>query len=417
MRKLLALGVFALLVFGAVSYVLGLRAARPPAPPAHVGAVYPWGALHVAVHQDELDELERSVVASFHAEPEGAFDRDRDGVREYAVLVLSGGGSAGAFGAGLLSGWSTAGTRPDFKIVTGVSTGALQATFAFLGSEYDDSLTQVFQRYGTERIYVPRGALGALFGDSAWDTAPLRELIETYIDDEVLAGVAAKHARGHRLFVGTSNMDTKELVIWDMGAIASSDRPDRLARYRDVLLASCSIPVLFPPVYFPIEFEGESYHEMHMDGGAQSQVFLRDFMLDLEDAIAEAGILDSPHRFFLFIVRNGRAGLESQRDNVAASTFAIASEMIEGVFNLSTSASLYRIAILAARYGIDFNLAAIPDDFDPDLDPVIFDLDRMKRLYEFAYSAAARGFDWAKLPPGLDPDEILMVRDAGRLAR
>ncbi len=410
MKKLalfIVVGFVVLIVWGLI-YASYQLATRPPMPPDSVGLVYPWGAMHLDLDQSEADsELEKSIIASFRAEPQWEFDLDKDGVRTYAMLVLSGGGSAGAFGAGFLSGWTKAGTRPDFKLVTGVSTGSLQATFAFLGSDYDHVLTRAFQEYDTEHIYTERGIVGAVLGDSAWDSAPLKKIIDTYIDDAVLAAVTKKHAVGHRLFVGTSNMDTGELVIWDMGKIASSNRPDKLKRYRNVILASCSIPVLFPPVYFGIEVDGKMYYEMHMDGGAKSALFLRGFMLDVEDAMIDAGISDPETELSLYIIRNGVSGDEASRDNVAASSLSIATKMINEVFELSMSASLYRIYVLAALYGVDFNLAAIPDDFDPDLDPVIFDLAQMKRLYDFAFNEAKTGYKWMKVPPGLDKDEIL----------
>ncbi|MHC5062796.1 MAG: patatin-like phospholipase family protein [Planctomycetota bacterium] len=406
-RSWFILAGFAALIGGGYYFTIAARETRPPMPPENLGMIYPWGAMHVDSDQDEADsDLEKSMMASFRAEPTDGFDPDDDGVREYFMLALSGGGSAGAFGAGFLNGWSKAGTRPDFKVVTGVSTGSLQSTFAFLGPEYDDELTEVFQDYDTEHIYTGRGPLRALLGASAWESAPLKHLIDQYIDEEVLAAVAAKHAKGHRLFVGTTNMDTDEFVIWDMGAIASSSKPDKLDRYRNVLLASCSIPVLFPPVYFEIEADGEEYYEMHMDGGAQSQLFLRGFMLDLEDALIDAGIEDRQHELYLYVIRNGMSGDEPTRDNVDASSLSIATEMINGVFDLSTSASLYRVYVLANRYGVDFNLASIPDDFEPRLDPVIFDLEKMKALYDFAFEQASGGYEWTKVPPGLDRDEV-----------
>jgi len=294
--KKLFLSLFAVigvLVVAGWILVSTMRVSRPPAPPAGSPITYPWGSMHLDDDQDEPDsDLEQSIVASIRNEPPGLFDRDRDGVSEYAILVLSGGGAGGAFGAGLLSGWTQAGTRPDFKIVTGISTGSLQATFAFLGPDYDDELTEVFTQYGTDEIYTRRSPLGALLGESAWDTEPLKALIDHYITDEVLAAVAVKHLTGHRLFLGTSNMDTREFIIWDMGAIASSERADKLERYRNVMLASSAIPVLFPPVYFDVEIDGEDYYEMHVDGGVKAQLFLRGFMLDFEETLEEAGVKD-----------------------------------------------------------------------------------------------------------------------------
>jgi hypothetical protein len=400
-----AIGVLVIFVVLGWVTIATMSATRPPAPPAGSPIAYPWGSMHVDEDQDEPDShLEKTIIESFRSEPKGWFDPDKDGVREYAMLVLSGGGSAGAFGAGFLSGWSKSGTRPDFKIVTGVSTGSLQATFAYLGPDYDDQLTEVFTKYGTDDIYTKRGILAALLGDSAWDSAPLKKLIDAYIDDKVLNAVAAKHAKGHRLFVGTSNMDTSELIIWDMGAIASSSRKDKLERYRKVLLASCSIPVLFPPVYFDVDIGGKKYYEMHLDGGAQSQLFLRGFMLDLEETLVEAGILAKTETS-LYIIRNGTADEEVTRHIVDASSVSIASATINGVFELSTESSLFRVYMLAARYNIDFNIAAIPDEMFPELDPVDFNLDIMRRVYDYAHDQAQKGYKWAKLPPCLDPDE------------
>jgi predicted acylesterase/phospholipase RssA len=382
-----------------------MRVSRPPAPPAGSPITYPWGSMHLDDDHDEPDsDLEESIVASIRSEPPGLFDPDRDGRNEYAILVLSGGGAGGAFGAGLLSGWTQAGTRPDFKIVTGISTGSLQATFAFLGAEYDDELTEVFTQYGTDEIYTRRSPLGALLGESAWDTEPLEALIDHYITDEVLAAVAAKHRTGHRLFLGTSNMDTREFIIWDMGAIASSERADKLERYRNVMLASSAIPVLFPPVYFDVEIDGEDYYEMHVDGGVKAQLFLRGFMLDFEETLEEAGVKGKVGAS-LYVIRNGRPGEERPRKIVSASSLSIASATINSVFTLSTDSSLFRAYVLAKRNNIDYNLAAIPDDAFPELNPMAFDLATMRNVYDYAFEQARKGYDWAKRPPGLDPDE------------
>ncbi|NNE34035.1 MAG: patatin family protein [Rhodothermales bacterium] len=401
---LLALG---LLLGAGWATVSSMRATRPVAPPPGSPIVYSWGSMHLdASHVEPDSDLERTIKASFESEPEGSFDPDNDGRREYSILVLSGGGSSGAFGAGFLTGWSKTGTRPDFKIVTGVSTGSLQSTFAFLGPEYDDELTEVFTLYDTEQIYTKRSVLGAALGESAWDTAPLKELIARYITGDVLAAVAAKHATGHRLFIGTANMDTDEFIIWDMGAIASSDRPDKLDRYRNVLLASSSIPVLFPPVYFEVEIDGQQYHEMHVDGGIQAQLFLRGFMLDCEETIDE-DLRQLDTDVSLYLIRNGAAKKSITREITEPSSIAIASATVNQLDELSNKSSLFRVYVLAARHGIDFNLAAIPDEEFPDFDSIKFDTTQMRELYDFAYQQASSGYEWAKVPPGLDPTEAM----------
>lgn len=406
------------LLFGAAWVtVSSMRATRPPAPPSGSPIGYSWGSMHLdASHVEPDSDLERTIKASFESEPEGSFDPDKDGQREYSILVLSGGGSSGAYGAGFLTGWSKAGTRPNFKIVTGVSTGSLQSTFAYLGPEYDDELTEVFTLYSTDEIYTKRSLLGAALGESAWDTAPLKELIDRYITSDVLAAVAAKHATGHRLFIGTANMDTDEFIIWDMGAIATSDRPDKLERYRNVLLASSSIPVLFPPVYFEVEIDGQDYYEMHVDGGIQAQLFLRGFMLDCDEAFDE-DLRRRDAEVSLYLIRNGTANESIIREVTEPSSISIASATIKQLVDLSTESSLFRVYVLAARNGIDFNLALIPDDVFPNLNSIKFDTARMRELYDFAYKQASSGYNWAKVPPRLDPTEAIPERSPERINR
>jgi predicted acylesterase/phospholipase RssA len=206
----------------------------------------------------------------------------------------------------------------------------------------------VFTLYGTDEIYTKRSHLVGLLGESAWDTEPLKKLIDRYITDDVLAAVAAKHATGHRLFLGTSNMDTGEFTIWDMGEIASSQQADKLTRYRNVMLASSAIPVLFPPVYFNVEIDGEDYYEMHVDGGVKAQLFLRGFMLDFEDTLEEIEVEDEVEAT-LYVIRNGKANEEITREIVSGSSLSIASATINSVFSLSTDSSLFRGYVLARR--------------------------------------------------------------------
>ena len=174
-------------------------------------------------------------------------------------LALSGGGSYGAFGAGMLVGWTASGTRPDFDVVTGVSTGAITAPFAFLGPKYDPALRQVFTRSHTSDIAILRPVRGLLGGSSLSSNAPLAEIIAHYVDKAFLAEVAAEHKKGRRLLIGTTNLDAQRPVIWDMGEIASSGMPESLELFRTVLLASAAIPAAFPPSFIKVTAEGTSY--------------------------------------------------------------------------------------------------------------------------------------------------------------
>lgn len=389
------------------AYVRALRDSRPEAPPPGVEVSAPWGAIDVSDPAPSDSPLELLIESSLRAEEAGDFDPDRDGVREYDLLVLSGGGSNGAYGAGVLGGWTASGTRPDFKIVTGVSTGALQATFAFLGPEYDDELRAFYTEHPTEDIYRKRSMLAPLFGESANDTEPLWELITAFITDEVLAEVAARHRSGRHLYVGTYDMDGAEFVIWDMGSIAGSGRPDAREHYSKVLLASASIPVLFPPVYFEVEAGGETYHAMHIDGGAEAQVCFRRFMLEFDDAIEEA---DSPPDVRIFVLRNGNAEEAVQR-MIAPRAVSIAAASLGQLFRLSINEGIYRTYILAEAIGADFFLASIPPDFEPDLDATDFDVEIMQRLYDLGYEQAAGGYDWMRAPPDTDVEERIEEDD------
>ncbi len=379
---------------------------RPAGPPEGVKVSFPFGAIDLdEIQTDPNSKFQKSIADSIRAETPADFDPDHDGEKEYDLLALSGGGSNGAYGAGLLCGWTARGDRPDFKVVTGVSAGALQATAAFLGSKYDYALREIYTLYDTDDIYTRRTVLAGIVRDSRNDSAPLRRIVEKYLTAEVLEAVAAAHARGKRLFLGTTNMDTGAFVIWDMGAIASSGRPDALEHYRNVLMASSAAQVIFPPVYFDVKADGETYSEMHADGATYAQVFFRGFLLDFDDALIDIG--DPKVELRIFIVQNGKALEHQQRQNLEPKVIPIAARTIRYFFDTRSVATLYRVYVLAHRYEIDFNLGAIPQDFTPELDITDFNQTVMKKMFDTGYNQAVNGYPWLKVPPGLDKDEII----------
>ena len=221
--------------------------------------------------------MERDLADSFRQESRAEFPRDANGVIHYAHLSLSGGGANGAFGAGFLNGWTSTGTRPVFKIVTGVSTGALMAPFAFLGPSHDTALREFYTTTSSRDIFIVGSlfslAARALSGEALADTGPLVALIEQHVDAELVRRVAEAHARGRRLYIGTVDLDAQRFVVWNMGLIASSSRPEALELFRQVMLASASIPIAFPPVFFDVEADGQRFDEMHVDGGVGARVF------------------------------------------------------------------------------------------------------------------------------------------------
>jgi predicted acylesterase/phospholipase RssA len=321
-------------------------------------------------------------------------------------LALSGGGSRGAYGAGVLIGWTDAGTRPEFEVVTGISTGALMATAAFLGPEKDDWL-RTYTKVTNKDIYKPRGMLAVLTGVSMYDTAPLRKLIAEEIDEGLLEAVAREHARGRRLFVGTTNLDANAFTIWDMGRIASSDRRDKLERYRDVILASASIPVAFPPVYIPVEVGGESYRQMHVDGGVREMVFFPSLIKDVDEAIAAVGLKRSDVQGEIYVIYNGRISARGTYEPVEPLGLSIAGASVDSLMRKNTIASLYRIWVQGLIHRVDLHFTDIPPEYKDLERPLEFNADEMKRLFEYGYNQTVNGQVWWTQPAVKNYQELL----------
>jgi predicted acylesterase/phospholipase RssA len=319
------------------------------------------------------------------------------GSRKMAALVLSGGGSNGAFGAGFLNGWTKSGRRPTFKLVTGVSTGALIAPYAFLGSDYDDELERAFTSVTTEDVYKIRSPFTIFKKDSLARTDPLATRIEALITNDMLRAIAVEHRRGRRLYVGTTNLDAQRFVVWNMGAIADSGRPDSLDLFRKVLLASASIPVAFPPVYFEVEVDGRSFDEMHVDGGVISELFLWGAMINIVDA-RRALQVDSkqPIQASLYIIRNSQIDPASKQ--VRPRLTDIASRSMLTLLKAVAMGDLARIWEKAEEYGIDFNYIGIPSEH-AETPTGTFDPPDMRRLFELGRAMALEPEPWRKEPP------------------
>lgn len=392
-------------------YYLTMPERDPSAPPVGMQVTDPWGMLDFYKLDDlSANDLEQGLAKSIREETPGEFDPDKDGDRDYNFLALSGGGSNGAFGAGVLCGWTKLGTRPTFKVVTGVSTGALQATPAFLGPKYDYILEAVYTEVETKDIYTKRSPIRGLFSDSVFNNKPLRHVIWTNITDEILDAVAAEHRKGRRLYVGTTNMDTGEFSVWDLGAIANSDRPDRKNQYCKVLEASSAMPIFFPPTYFNIEgADGNPYSEMHTDGAMYSQVFFRGFLLKMQDSMVATEILkkDNGVDLRLFVIDNDQVSDGTSRVPVAPSVVGIMERMIYSLLHIQSLGSFQRIYHLCAKYDIQFNLGSIPANADVDTNGLDFSSLKMREKFDLGAKLITEGKLWRHLPPGLDEDEIL----------
>jgi predicted acylesterase/phospholipase RssA len=217
----------------------------------------------------DLDQLRR-----YADEPASTFLKTNVSSQAGAVsyLALSGGGADGAYGAGVLNGWTAAGTRPEFSVVSGVSTGALIAPFAFLGPAHDGTLRDVYTSGVAESLLNTPNILHAVFGSGLFGNTHLRELVARYIGKDMLGAIAAEHAKGRELLIVTTNLDTQRTVIWNMGRIAAIRSTQALNLFRDVMAASASIPVVFPPMLIDAEANGHRFQEMHVDGGVTAPV-------------------------------------------------------------------------------------------------------------------------------------------------
>lgn len=312
-------------------------------------------------------------------------------------LAISGGGDKGAFAAGLLNGWTAAGTRPEFKAVTGVSTGALIAPFAFLGPKYDHVLTTVYTTISKKDIFKKRGLIRGFFSDAMADTAPMARLVERYVDSALLDAIAAEYAKGRMLLVGTADLDALEPVIWNMTAIAASKEPRALELFRRILLASASIPGAFPPVMLDVEVDGVRHQEMHVDGGTIAQVFLYPPSFELATMSAKEG---GRRKRTVYIIRNAR--LDPDWASVERRTLSVAGRAIASLTQTQGVGDLYRIYLTTLRDGIDYNLAFIPPSFNV-AHREEFDTNYMQQLYATGRQLAAAGYKWQKYPPGYAP--------------
>ena len=310
-------------------------------------------------------------------------------------LALSGGGDDGAYGAGLMCGWTVAGNRPEFKLVTGISTGALLAPFAFLGPKYDNALRAVYTQTSPKDILEPRGYVAAVFNDAMADNAPLGRLTEKYVTSDMLKEIAAEYAKGRLLLMATTNLDSRHAVFWNMTKIAASGKPEALKLFHKIMLASAAIPGAFPPAMIDVEADGKRYQEMHVDGGAMAQVFVYPPALKLGDLAKQRGIERERH---LYVIRNAR--LDPDWAEVERRTYSIAGRAISSLIQTQGIGDLYKIYTTAQRDGIDYNLAYIPRTFNaPHKED--FDSEYMRKLFQIGYDSAAKGYQWTKVPPGM----------------
>jgi hypothetical protein len=303
------------------------------------------------------------------------------------VLALSGGGMYGAFTAGVLKGWTASGKRPNFDVVTGISTGSLIAPFAFLGPNYDDFLQQRYTTVRSEDIYRMRTWVTLPWSDSIADSAPLRRLIASEVDELLLEKIAAQHAKGRRLYVGTTSLDSQRLVVWDMGAIAASGRANRVE-------------------LFDVSVDGQRSTELHADGGVTASIFADFTMLR---ASRPSGDMTPKEGANVYAIVAGKIYPDpgrTQRNGL----FTVADESLTTVLHARSDGDLMRLFLMATLSGGRFQLAAVPQEMKVGSGALDFDPVLMRELFNTGYQFAASGRPWRNTPPGVEPDEQRLPR-------
>jgi predicted acylesterase/phospholipase RssA len=301
------------------------------------------------------------------------------------ILALSGGGAGGAFGAGALVGLTRSALRPQFSVVTGVSTGALIAPYAFLGPDWDDQLAEVYTSGRAEHLLHSRG-LGVLFGSSVYSGTPLKQLVDRYATDALIEAVAREASTGRLLLVATTDVSTGEPVIWDLGSIAMNGGVGARALFRDVLLASASVPGLFPPVVIRVQEQQALYGEVHVDGAIATPFFVPLAFIaptrDAGDPTQGAGV---------YVIVDGQ--LSESPASIRLRARSILSRSISAGLNHMLRTTLELTATDAELQGAQFQFAAIPVAY-PQADSFDFSTPTMRSLFQYGYKCARAGRLW-----------------------
>jgi predicted acylesterase/phospholipase RssA len=348
---------------------------KPSPPPTEVASDSPGGIRMMGADHRFADVSIQSVARRA---------QDLRGGEPFTILALSGGGADGAFGAGALVGLTQAGARPQFSVVTGVSAGALLAPYAFLGPEWDQRLMDAYTNGRAEHLLQPRG-LGVIFDSSVYRGRPLEQLVDHYLSDALLQAVAREAASGRLLLVATTNVDAGETVIWDLGSIAMNGGPNAKALFRDVLVASASVPGMFPPVIIRVQEDGGDYSEAHVDGTATVPFFVPSALLQIPR--------DVPHRSppAVYVIVDGRLSQDPMSIRLRFTT--IVSRSISAGLTHMVRTTLELTATTAQRQGASLEYSAIPTAY-PNLATFDFRATTMRSLFQYGYECARAGRLW-----------------------
>jgi hypothetical protein len=358
---------------------------RRPPPPAGVDAE-PAGFSGVRLSVAQADTTLRRVADQL-APPRSLLSRE-----PFNILALSGGAAGGAFGAGVLFGLSQSGRRPEFAIVTGVSTGALLSPFAFLGPRYDETLARAYTGGEAGRLLSLR-RLATGFARPAWRPSALESLVSPYVTRALLDEVAVEHARGRRLLVASTNLDAQKASIWDMGAIASHPGQEAVRLFREVLVASASLPGLFGPKLLDVlGSDGVKYQELHVDGGASAPLFV------MPDALLRWRELGSRVRGgCVYVIVN--TVLDAETRNTPVGLGSVLFRSADTMLRCSYHQALSVTAGFCGRHGLPLKVVSMPAEFS-GLNLLRFENGPMQRIFDRAVELTRSDQTWSTLSAG-----------------
>ena len=366
-------------------------ATRPTALPEAYADKLPWGAVDLNIDMHGPFTLRESLGSSLAKKAMG-YSQSKNEV-PFNILTLSGGGTRGAFGAGLMYGWDKSGDIPEFDIVTGVSTGAVMATFVFLGGDELERAKDFYTKSHTNDIYTSSW-LSFLGSAYVMNPAPLKKLFAKHFNEALLNRVAAEHAKGRRLYIGTTNIDTGQLVVWDMGAIAASNRTDKYQRFADVIYASSAMPIFLPPQYMSVDIDGKQYSQMHVDGGIYSHVFMIGLLVDWEGVLNLNNDANTDFDVTVYTIANRKYRNRYSYDPVEQSPGSIISAYVAVETDLLFDRSIYRLYTSCVKNDFKFRMVTVPEGINFVDDGKEFNPEKMTKLFNVGYSFGRNGIDW-----------------------
>ncbi len=375
-------------------FVFSGCATRPTPLPAEHAQKLPWGAIDLDINSNEKASIKNSLGKVLTQK--ATKYRDVNGSVPIDILALTGGGSRGAFGTGLLVGWTAKGDIPNFDIVTGISTGAVMAPFVFLGKEELDKVEYFYTKMHTEEVFT--SSLLHIFGYGyVMNAKPLKKLFKQNFNKEFLDKIALEHKKGRRLYIGTTNIDTGQLTVWDMGAIASSDRPDKYKRFSDIIYASTALPIYLPPEYISVNVDDKKYYQMHVDGGIYTQVFMIGLLVNWGEVLHFDKHANTNFDATLYTVANRKYRQRDIYKPIEQAPLSIIESYVLTEMDLLFDRSMYRLYYSCKKKGINFKMATIPEKMPDIIDvPTEFSPKKMTKLFNFGYKTGYSGVEWKK---------------------